>query len=205
MPLTRSKYMSHLVKQMFHAKSKWCFLCKNLLWWSYMNNWIRHSGHYSLLKFFTGPSCRAFTCLDSERIKGWIQRMEWRWCSQGHYVSDKWHCHQWQTLRNKCKSNKHPVATQSTALRTWQPHVTHRRAHTLFMILDILVPYLWKHTHACVPCPTDGIVKKVNPWRVLWAAQIIHFDESVHILGVSTLKPFGGMDGRPAGYEIEAS
>lgn len=47
------------------------------------------------------------------------------------------------------------------------------RAHARFMILEAhYPPYLSKHTHrralARVPRPTDGILRKVNLWRVLW-------------------------------------
>lgn len=71
---------------------------------------------------------------------------------------------------------------------------THLHTHSLHHPPGISVPYLSKHTHSCVPCPSDGILKKVNLWRVLSATKIIHFDESVHILEVSSFKPFGGFD-----------
>lgn len=70
----------------------------------------------------------------------------------------------------------------------------HLHTHSLHHPPGISAPYLSKHTHSCVPCLSDGILKKVNLWRVLSAAKIIHFDESVHILKVSSLKPFGGID-----------
>lgn len=56
--------------------------------------------------------------------------------------------------------------------------------------LVISVPYLSKHTHGCVPCPNDGILKKVNLWKALPTTKIIHFDESVHIDTSVILKAF---------------
>lgn len=55
---------------------------------------------------------------------------------------------------------------------------------------SVSVPYLSKHTHICVSCPRDGIPNKVNLWRVLLAAKIIHFDECVHIYTSVILKAF---------------
>lgn len=123
--------------------------------------------------------------------------MKWRWCSQGHDMLEKWEnvdCHWWRTLQldvnhiNILWLN----CRQCCIIRN---HMSDTLAHTLTSSLFWhIVPYLSKHTHSCLPCPSDGIVKKVNLWRVLSAAEIIHFDESVHILKVSSLKPFGGMD-----------
>lgn len=86
----------------------------------------------------------------------------------------------------KCNSYKCSVVKLGTAMSYITTCERHLHTHSLHHPPGISEPYLSKHTPSCVPCPSDGIVKKVSLWRVLSAAKIIHCDESVHILKVST-------------------
>lgn len=139
-----------------------------------MNKRIRHVAHCSVLKSITVRPEHALTSSGGSRKVDW-RRMKWRRRSQGYNASDEWLCQLWQTLQNKCKSNKHPVAKEMTAprARSLASRMSAARAHARFMILEAhYPPYLSKHTHrralARVPRPTDGILRKVNLWRVLW-------------------------------------
>lgn len=87
---------------------------------------------------------------------------------------------------NKCNSYKCSVVKLDTAMSYITTCEKHLHTHSLHHPPGISEPYLSKHTPSCVACPSDGIVKKVSLWRVLSAAKIIHCDESVHILKVST-------------------
>lgn len=122
--------------------------------------------------------------------------MKRSWRSQGHYMPEKREkagCHWWRTLQlNVIHTNVCRETMDSTMsyLTTCEAHL---HTHSLHHLPGISVSYLSKHTHSCVACPSDGILKKVNLWRVLSVTKIIHFDESVHIFKVSSLKPFGGM------------
>lgn len=125
--------------------------------------------HCSVVKSITVRLEHGLTSSGGGRKVKW-RRMKWRQRSQGYYVADEWLCQLWQTLQNKCKSNKHPVAEETTSLAG---RMSGAHAHAGFMILAAhYPPYLSKHTHARVlarvPRPTDGILRKVNLWRVLW-------------------------------------
>lgn len=135
-----------------------------------VNNRIRHVGPL----FWTQiHHCQAWTCFGFLR-RQWKGRLKWSFISQALKVTTcqmnvsvscgrpfKINVNQTNVLW--LKRRRHRARARSLAAR--------RDAHARFMILAAhYPPYLSKHTRALarVPRPTDGILRKVNLWRVLW-------------------------------------
>lgn len=192
-----SKCTSHLLNDVFLTAYKWVLMLFMEIVLGDVKWIIELLGQASLLWFITGLSCQA--CVHLSRLWG-LKKTKNKYERRGGCdVLKVITCRKTAERRSslvtnpstKCNSNKRSADRAVLYITTCE---THLHAHSLHHPPGISVPYLSKHTHRCVPCPSDGILKKVNHWRVLLSAKIIHLDESVHILKVSSLKPFGGIN-----------
>lgn len=153
--------------------------------------WTIRSSFFTLIQH-RSVTCDHLSSLRGEKLIEMEDEEKMRFVKVILCVKKRADCQCWRTVQlNIIHIN---VLWQNCAVLYVTACEMHLHTCSLHHPPGISVPYLSKHTHSCVPCPSDGIPKKVNLWRVLSAAKIIHFDESVHILKVSSLKPFRGFN-----------